>query len=95
MATIYYTASSIDGYIVDERDSLDWLISRNIDVDGPFGYRAFENSVGALVMGATTYEWILANDSGWQYNQPTWVLTHRQEILRAGDPVSPCRQVRS
>jgi dihydrofolate reductase len=87
MTTIYYTASSIDGFIVDERDSLDWLISRNIDVDGPFGYRAFENSVGALVMGATTYEWILANDSGWQYNQPTWVLTHRQEILRAGDPV--------
>ena len=57
MATIYYTASSIDGYIVDDRKSLDWLITRNIDADGPFGYRAFSNSVGALVMGATTYEW--------------------------------------
>lgn len=41
MATIYYTASSIDGFIVDDRDSLEWLISRNIDADGPFGYRAF------------------------------------------------------
>jgi hypothetical protein len=35
MATIYYTASSIDGYIVDDRESLDWLITRNIDADGP------------------------------------------------------------
>ncbi|RDH80433.1 dihydrofolate reductase [Mycolicibacterium moriokaense] len=88
MATIYYTASSIDGFIVDDRDSLDWLISRNIDAEGPFGYRAFANSVGALVMGATTYEWLVANDpDDWQYDQPTWVLTHRPEILRAKDPV--------
>lgn len=88
MATIYYTASSIDGYIVDDRDSLEWLISRDIDVDGPFGYRAFGDSVGALVMGATTYEWIVANDpDDWQYKQPTWVMTHRPNIIRAGDPV--------
>ena len=88
MATIYYTAASIDGYIVDNRDSLDWLISRNIDADGPFGYRAFADSVGALVMGATTYEWILANDPGeWPYKQPTWVLTHRPEIVQSGHSV--------
>lgn len=88
MATIYYTASSIDGFIVDDRKSLEWLTSRNIDADGPFGYRAFSNSVGALVMGATTYEWIVANDpDGWHYTQPTWVLTHRPEIIRPGDPV--------
>jgi dihydrofolate reductase len=86
VATIYYTASSIDGFIVDDRNSLDWLTSRDIEVDGPFGYRAFETSVGALVMGATTYEWILANEpGGWPYKQPTWVLTHRPDIVR--DPV--------
>jgi dihydrofolate reductase len=88
MATVYYTASSIDGYIVDDRNSLQWLTSRNIDADGPFGYRAFSDSVGALVMGATTYEWIVANDpDDWQYKQPTWVMTHRPNIIRDGDPV--------
>ena len=50
MATVYFTASSLDGYIVDEADSLDWLTSRAIDADGPFGYQAFVKSVGALVM---------------------------------------------
>ena len=85
MATIYFTASSIDGFIVDDRDSLEWLLSRNIDADGPFGYRAFSDSVGALVMGATTYEWIVANEPGeWMYKQPTWVLTHRPNIVQAG-----------
>ena len=88
MATIYFTASSIDGYIVDDAGSLGWLLSRNIDADGPFGYRAFSDSVGALVMGATTYEWIVANESGdWPYKQPTWVLTHRPDIVRPGHPV--------
>ena len=72
MACVYYTASSLDGFIVDEDGSLDWLTSRDIDADGPFGYEAFAKSVGALVMGSTTYEWILKNQPGdWMYEQPT------------------------
>ena len=88
MATIYYTASSLDGYIVDDRGSLDWLTSRAIDQDGPFGIEPFLETVGALVMGADTYEWILANQPGdWMYSQPSWVLTHRPGIVEAGHPV--------
>jgi len=92
MATVYYTASSLDGYIVDEHDSLDWLTTRSIDVDGPFGYGAFNETVGALVMGSRTYEWIIANQPGdWMYSQPTWVLTHRPEIVIPGHPVEVFR----
>lgn len=88
MATVYYTASSLDGYIVDEHDSLDWLMSRHSDADGPFDYRAFAATVGALVMGSATYEWICKNQPGeWMYEQPTWVLTHRPHIVADGHPV--------
>lgn len=88
MATVYYTASSLDGYIVDEHASLDWLTCRAIDQDGHFGIDGFLRTVGALVMGADTYEWILANHPGeWMYTQPSWVLTHRPGIIAAGHPV--------
>ena len=88
MSTIYYTASSLDGFIVDTDDSLDWLTSRTIDPDGPFGYQAFSRSVGALVMGSSTYEWLLREQPGeWMYTQPTWVMTHRPGIVAPGHPV--------
>ena len=50
----HFTASSLDGFVVDDAGSLDWLTLRAIDPDGPFGYRAFAEDIGALVMGATT-----------------------------------------
>jgi dihydrofolate reductase len=88
MACVYYTASSLDGFIVDEADSLDWLLSRDIDVNGAFGYEAFAKGVGALAMGSTTYEWLRDNQPGdWMYEQPTWVLTRRPQIIAAGHPV--------
>jgi dihydrofolate reductase len=88
MATVYFTASSLDGYIVDEADSLDWLTSRDIDPEGPSSYEKFIKSVGALVMGSATYEWIVRDQPGeWMYEQPSWVLTHRPQIIAEGHPV--------
>ena len=92
MAFVYYTASSLDGYIVDDHASLDWLTSREIDSHGPFGIEPFMQTVGALVMGAGTYEWIVANHPGeWMYSQPSWVVTHRPEIIAQGHPVQTFR----
>lgn len=84
MACIYYTASTLDGFVADDHDGLDWLLSRENDPDGPFGYRAFAESVGALVLGSTTYEWIRVHQPGeWPYQQPTWVLTSRPHAIDA------------
>jgi len=88
MATVYYTASSLDGFIVDANDSLDWLVTRDIDANGPFGYDDFITAIGALVMGSATYEWIVRNQPGdWMYEQPCWVLTTRPRIIKDGHPV--------
>ncbi|SFO71200.1 Dihydrofolate reductase [Geodermatophilus dictyosporus] len=78
--TVYYTATTLDGFIASREHSLDWLLSREADHEGPMGYQAFEKSVGSLVMGASTYEWVREHGGpdAWSYTQPAWVLTHRE-----------------
>ncbi len=79
--TIFYTATTLDGYLADEQDRLDWLFEQPLEQGGPLDYEAFIAGVGAMAMGATTYEWIgahLARDGGaWEYTVPCWVFTHR------------------
>ncbi|MFW0790573.1 dihydrofolate reductase family protein [Gordonia sp. CPCC 205333] len=78
----YFTAASLDGFLADDDDNLDWLMTQPIDEDGPLNYSEFIAGIGALVMGATTYQWVVEHNAtsgeSWQYTQPTWVFTHRQ-----------------
>jgi len=81
--TQYYTATSLDGFIATEDDSLDWLFAL-ADI-GESSYPAFIAEVGALAMGAATYEWMMRHaeavtaevGSPWPYTQPAWVFTTR------------------
>ncbi|MFC4336135.1 dihydrofolate reductase family protein [Salininema proteolyticum] len=81
--TVYHTATSIDGYIADKDNSLQWLF----DVDGgempeldgseeaPDGtkddFDAFISEVGAACSGSTTYEWVL-DAAGIRDKPETW-----------------------
>ena len=84
--TQYYTATTLDGFIADPDHSLDWLFTRAREEDGPLNYRDFIADVGAMAMGATTYEWILEHEFAgkgpaewkWPYEIPCWVFTHRR-----------------
>jgi len=86
MLTQYYTATSLDGFIADTDNSLEWLFTRNQEEHGPQNYRDFMGEVGALAMGSTTYEWILDHELAgkdpaewmWPYDVPCWVFTHRR-----------------
>ncbi|GMU66649.1 MAG: dihydrofolate reductase [Acidobacteriota bacterium] len=93
MKTQYYTATSLDGFIATEEDSLKWLFPLG-DV-GATGYPEFIAGVGALAMGSTTYEWVMRNSeqviatvgSAWPYSQPTWVFTSRKlPRIEGADP---------
>jgi dihydrofolate reductase len=79
--TQYLVASSIDGFIADEDDNLDWLLQFDgADFeDDANPYDIFIKDVGVLAMGATTYEWIQRHHPGeWFYDdRPTWVFSHR------------------
>lgn len=81
MKTQYFAASSLDGFIATEEDSLDWLFPLGELNDS--SYPEFIAEVGALAMGAATYEWMLRNadkvaaeaGAAWPYSQPAWVFT--------------------
>ena len=80
--TTFYTAMTLDGFLADEHDSLDWLFVQDQDEKGPLNYDEFIKDIGAMVMGATTYEWILRHNAetgeSWPYDMPVWVVTHRE-----------------
>ncbi|MFK0401406.1 dihydrofolate reductase family protein [Microbacterium sp. NPDC090225] len=89
MATHFYTASSLDGFIATADHSLEWLLSQDFDQEGPMAYPAFVEGIGALAMGASTYEWLLRaqGEEPWPYAQPTWVFTHRELAVPSGADV--------
>ena len=75
--THYFTASSLDGFIATADHSLDWLLSQDVDPAGPMGYEGFIEWIGALALGASTYQWVMDHHE-WPYTLPTWVFTHRE-----------------
>jgi dihydrofolate reductase len=101
--TVYYCASSLDGYIAEDDDSLDWLLNYQGTFEpetadpGPIGeggaYERFYERVRALVAGSATYEWILdhldvAGGGEWPYRgKPCWVLSSRELRLPEGEGV--------
>jgi dihydrofolate reductase len=88
MRTTYFTATTLDGFIADEHDSLEWLFKQDITDEGPLSYADFISDVGAIAMGATTYQWILDHNArtgdSWAYDVPSWVFTHRDPVPEAG-----------
>ncbi|TWU00424.1 hypothetical protein Pla108_13750 [Botrimarina colliarenosi] len=90
MKTQYYTATSLDGFIATEDDSVDWLFPLGDPEET--SYPEFIAAVGALAMGSATYEWLLRNvdkvaeqtGSAWPYSQPVWVFTSRELPRFAG-----------
>ncbi len=86
--TTFYTAMTLDGFIADEQDKLDWLFVQDQDERGPLNYGEFIKDIGAIVMGATTYQWLLDHLAGsgetWPYTMPAWVVTHRELPVSEG-----------
>lgn len=80
MKTTFYTATTLDGFIADEHDGLEWLLSQPQDEDGAMRYDDFIRDIGAIVMGRTTYEWVRDHlereGESWYYDMPAWVMTH-------------------
>lgn len=87
---VYFTAASLDGFVADDGHGLAWLLEHAGD---PGRFTRFEAGVGAMVMGRSTFDWLVAElartGSSWPHPQPCWVLTHRPgdvPLLADGGP---------
>ncbi|MGG5173032.1 dihydrofolate reductase family protein [Pseudarthrobacter sp. J1738] len=86
---VYYVATSLDGFIATDDDSLDWLMQ----FDSPElnqSISTFMASVGSIVMGASTFQWLREHDDGtWPYaGTPCWVFTHHEFSAPPGADVT-------
>ena len=92
--TQYYCAATLDGYIAEADDTLDWLLGYEGSYEGggaspgKGGYDEFYAGVGALVSGSVTYEFVLDHIAEWPYaGKPCWVLSSRDLPVPEGEGV--------
>ena len=73
-----YIAASLDGCIADHKESLDWLTERT-DLDlGEHHYDRFIERIHTVVMGRSTYDWLVRQPMDWPYaTQRCIVVTSR------------------
>lgn len=90
---VFFTATTLDGFIADASDSLEWLFSVPDAAEAEAGITSFLERVGVLVEGSTTYEWIvehdqlLQNPEKWAQfygDRPTFVFSHRDRVAVPG-----------
>ncbi|WES65499.1 dihydrofolate reductase family protein [Microbacter sp. GSS18] len=59
---VFNTATTLNGFLADDGDSLDWLFAVPGADDAESGFADFLAGVGTFVMGSATYEWVLAHE---------------------------------
>lgn len=59
MAIIYNTSSTLNGFIADKENSLQWLFDVPGSDSASEDFGSFLSTVGTIAMGSTTYEWLL------------------------------------
>lgn len=84
---ILYIAVSLDGYIADRDDSVDWINGQDESVEPEDTFSPFFESVDTVIMGKRTYDQIVTELSPdqWPYTGATsYVLTHNCESADTG-----------
>jgi dihydrofolate reductase len=75
-----YIAASLDGFIADENNSLDWLFRYDGMDLGEHDYRIFVKSIRTIVMGRGTYEFIAKDPSPWAYEEQRVIVVTSRPI---------------
>jgi len=76
MSNIVFIATSLDGYIADKNNEVDWLHTLPLADDLYMGFEQHMEKIDALVMGRNTYELVASFDIDWPYSKPVFVLSN-------------------
>lgn len=71
-----FIAQSLDGYIADKDNGLDWLQSVPNPEEIDMGYNKFTDRIDAILMGRNTYETVCSFDLPWPYTKHVFVLSN-------------------
>jgi dihydrofolate reductase len=84
MSNFVFIATSLDGFISDKDDGLDWLYSIPNPDSIDMGYGDLMNRIDAMVMGRKTFETVCGFDVPWPYSKPVFVLSSTLSSLPEG-----------
>ncbi|MGF1750067.1 MULTISPECIES: dihydrofolate reductase family protein [Vibrio] len=84
MANIVYIATSLDGFIADKNNNLEWLHDVPNPEGSDFGFVDFMDRIDALVMGRNTLDVVLSFDCEWPYSKPVFVLSNTMKEVPKG-----------
>ncbi len=80
---VVYISMSLDGYLADIDNSVDWLSGDGSDSNNPGTYGKFFESVDVVILGSKTYKQITTELSPdeWVYKgAKTYVITRNKEL---------------
>jgi dihydrofolate reductase len=76
MKNYVYIATSLDGFIADKEETLDWLPAPTDDIDLEINFPEFIEMIDAIVMGKNTYKFVSGFGGEWPYTKPVFVVSN-------------------
>ena len=83
---VYNTATTLNGFLADDENSLSWLFVVPGADQAESEFSRFLAGVGALVMGSTTYEWLLDHEKLIEHPEK-WYYHHIVSFVLSSRPL--------
>lgn len=84
MSNKVYIAVSLDGYIADKNNSVDWLSMVPMDDETQKNFSNFMDTIDCLVMGRNTFEVVKSFGGEWPYNKKVFVVSNSMKSIPNG-----------
>ncbi len=84
MSNKVYIAVSLDGYIANKNDSVDWLNQIPMNEETKINFSNFMDTIDCVVMGRNTFEVVKNFDVEWPYEKKVFVASNSMKFIPNG-----------